>query len=77
MRTLKGDTMRLEFVFFITRLLCLQNCKTLFSLYGLPLISVMCRENIHTPPPPLPSRKGTEIPKGGGDVKKGAISKGV
>ena len=65
--------MRLEFVFFITRLL--QNCKTLFSLYGLPLISVMCRENIHTPP--FPSRKGTEIPKGGEDVKREAISKGV
>ena len=29
-------------LFFITRLLCLQNFKTDFSLYGLPLVSVMC-----------------------------------
>ena len=64
MRTLKGDTLRFEFVFFITRLLCLQNFKTLFSLCGLPLVSVMCRENIHNLP-----RRGTEIPKGGEDVK--------
>ena len=64
MRTLKGDTLRFEFVFFITRLLCLQNIKTLFSLCGLPLVSVMCRENIHNP-----QRRGTEIPKGGEDVK--------
>ena len=64
MRTLKGDTLRFEFVFFITRLLCLQNFKTLFSLCGLPLVSVMCRENIHNPP-----RRGTEIRKGGEDVK--------
>jgi len=73
MRTLKGETMRFEFVFFITRLLCLQNFKTLFSPYGLPLVmvSVMCRENIHTNPcPPTPPRRGTEIPKGGEDVKK-------
>ena len=53
-----------ELWFFITRLLCLQNFKTLFSLCGLPLASVMCRENIHNPP-----RRGTEIPKGGEDVK--------
>ena len=64
--------MRFAFVFFITRLLCLQNFKTLFSLYGLPLVSVMCRENIHNPP-----RRGTEIPKGGEDVKKKGISVGV
>ena len=76
MRTLKGDTMRFEFVFFITRLLCLQNFKTLSSLYGLPLVSVMCRENIHTNPPPTP-RRGTEILKGGEDVQKEAISEGV
>ena len=33
---------RFAFVFFITRLLCLQNFKTLLSLYSLPLVSVMC-----------------------------------
>ena len=66
MRTLKGDTLRFEFVFFITRLLCLQNFKTLFSLCGLPLVSVMCRENIHNPP-----RRGTEIPKAGTDLRGG------
>ena len=66
MRTLKGDTLRFEFVFFITRLLCLQNFKTLFSLCGLPLVSVMCRENIHIPP-----RRGTEIPKAGTDLGGG------
>ena len=74
MRTLKVDTMRFEFVFFRTRLRCLLNFKTLFSLYSLPLVSVMCRENMHTPPP---QRRGTEIPKGGEDVKKEAISEGV
>ena len=58
--------MRFEFVFFITRLLC----------HSLPLVSVMCRENVHTTPPP-PPRRGTEIPRGGEDVKKEAISEGV
>ena len=56
----------------ITRLLCLQNFKTLFSLYGLPLVSVMCRENIHNPP-----RRGTEIPEGLGGCQNEAISEGV
>ena len=76
MRTLKGDTMRLEFVFFITRLLCLQNCKTLFSLYGLPLISVMCRENIHTPPPPLTLTEGNGNSEGRGRRQKGGNFQG-
>ena len=56
----------------ITRLLCLQNFKTLFSLYGLPLVSVMCRENIHNPP-----RRGTEIPEGLEGCQNEAISEGV
>ena len=56
----------------ITRMLCLQNFKTLFSLYGLPLVSVMCRENIHNP-----SRRGTEIPEGLGGCQNEAISEGV
>ena len=34
--------MRIALAFFITRLLCLQNFQTLFSLYGLPFVSVMC-----------------------------------
>ena len=34
--------MTFAFVFFITRLLCLKNFKTLLSHYGLPLASVMC-----------------------------------
>ena len=68
--------MRFASVFFITRLLCLQNFKTLSSLYGLPLVSAMQQcvvaENIDNP-----LRRATEIPRGGGDVEKEAITEGV
>ena len=75
MRTLMGDTMRFEFVFFMTRLLCLQNFKTLFTLYGLPLVSVMCRENIHTNAPP-PPKEGNGNSEGRGGRQKGGNFRG-
>ena len=61
-------------------MLCLQNFKTLFfSLYGLILVTAMCRtvpENILSPLP-HPGR-ATEIPRGwGGEFQKEAISEGV
>ena len=73
MRTLKVDTMRFEFVFFRTRLRCLLNFKTLFSLYSLPLVSVMCRENMHTPPPPTEGNRNSE---GRGGREKGGNFRG-
>ena len=62
-------------------MLRLQNFKTLFfSLYGLILVTAMCRtvpENILSPLP-HPGR-ATEIPRGwgGGEFQKEAISEGV
>ena len=61
-------------------MLCLQNFKTLFfSLYGLILVTAMCRtapENILSPL--LHPGRATEIPRGwGGEFQKEAISEGV
>ena len=84
MSTLKGDNPRFAFLFctisVLWRLLCLQNFKTLFfSLYGLILVTAMCRtvpENILSPLP-HPGR-ATEIPRGwgGGGVPKGGNFRG-
>ena len=76
MRTLKGNTIwDLRWYFFITRVLCLQNFKTLFSLYGLPFVSVMTcvvAENIHNPPTEVNGNS-----EGRRDVEKEAITEGV
>ena len=64
--------MRTLFVFFITRLLCLQNFKTLFSLYGLPLVSVMCSCRKY---PPLPT-EGNGNSEGRRGCRKGGNYRG-
>ena len=62
------------FVFFTTRLLCLKNFKTLLSLYGLPLASVMLQK-ISIIPHEGQRKLWSEEGGRGGGVKKEAISK--
>ena len=64
--------MRFEFVFFITRLLCLENFKTLFSLYGLPLVTVMCSCRKY----PWPPTEGNGNSRGRRGSRKGGNYRG-